>query len=297
LTDIFETGSAWGIDIGGSTIILGTLTGNEFRRAAILETDRGTHPEVVVKAICREILDRDRNPGTAGVGIAGLVNVEEGLLLSSPNLPAWKNYPLRARMSEILNCPVDIDNDCNTFALGAVRTGLISQEGLWLMITIGTGIGGTIVNRGSILYGTGFAGEFGHMSVEASGIRCPCGSRGCWERYASAVALDRYYSDEVSKSLTPREMAEAARNGENGARKAFERLGTWLGIGLVNLHYCFSPDGIYLAGGLMGAADLFLQEAREEFHSRCSFSWNVDVLPSSSEAGALGAAFLGRETV
>ncbi len=78
------------------------------------------------------------------------------------------------------------------------------------------------------------------------------------------------------------------------ALKAFEEFGIWLGIGLVNLYHCFSPDGVYLAGGLMGASEFFLKHAESVFQKRCMCSWNVNVLPSSSYAGAEGAAIMGR---
>ncbi len=291
-----RSGKRWGIDIGGTTTILGFLKSNGFEKVKIIDTNPSEGPGSLLENIKNTINDTDEIPVSVGVGIAGLVNRNEGLLVSSPNLSGWKNYPLRENLSKILKCRVVIDNDCNVFALQAIESSTIPSKGLWLMITAGTGIGGTIVQNGTILYGTGYAGEFGHMTVEASGIKCPCGSTGCWERYAASSALINYYrkySDE-STDRSPVEIAHLASLKRHAAQKAFEEFGKWLGIGLVNLYHCFSPHGVFLAGGLMGASEFFLHHAESEFHRRCGCEWNVNILPSSSFAGAEGAAIMGK---
>lgn len=286
----------WGIDIGGTTTIIGYLEQDGFTAAATLQTDPSSGPDSLLDRITGVINRADGPPCSAGIGIAGFVDRSEGVLVSSPNLSGWKDYPIRCNLSTLLNCPVVIDNDCNAFALQAMEYSIIPDSGLWLMITLGTGIGGTIVHNGTILYGAGYAGEFGHMTVEASGRECPCGSAGCWERYAASEALSGYYGEYSGNSLlnSPKEIAQRASKMEYTALRAFNVFGTWLGIGLVNLYHCFSPDGVYLAGGLMGASDFFLKQAESEFHRRCSCKWNVNVLPSSSDAGAEGAAIMGR---
>ena len=289
----------WGIDIGGTTTILGYLKSDGFADVATLKTDPDAGPDSLLEKICKIIKGADHPPWSAGVGIAGLVDKGEGMLVSSPNLPGWKDYPLRSNLSAMLNCPVIIDNDCNVFALQAIESSSMPDTGLWLMITLGTGIGGTIIHDGTILYGSGYAGEFGHMTVEASGKKCLCGSTGCWERYAASEALSNYYKEFSDSTIYhfPKEIARNASMKQYAALRAFEKFGTWLGIGLVNLYHCFSPDGVYLAGGLMGASEFFLGHAETEFHRRCTRTWSVNVLPSSSDAGAEGAAILGRNWI
>ena len=286
----------WGIDIGGTTTILGYLKPGGFEKVATLKTDPLSGPDSLLGKISNTIDRADGAPSSAGVGIAGLVNRYGGLLVSSPNLPGWRDYPIREKLSAILNCPVVIDNDCNVFAIQAIESSSIPDSGLWLMVTIGTGIGGTIINNGNILYGTGYAGEFGHMTVEANGKVCLCGSKGCWERYAASEALSDYYREYSSNSIynSPKEIARLASMKHDAALSAFEEFGTWLGIGLANLYHCFSPDGVFMAGGLVEASEFFLPHAESEFNDRCRYAWNVNVLPSCSDAGAEGAAIMGR---
>ncbi len=286
----------WGIDIGGTTTILGYLKKGGFEKKTILDTDPPSGPDSLFRRISNVILEADATPCSAGVGIAGLVDRSSGLLVSSPNLPGWQDYPFRSKLSDKLNCPVAIDNDCNVFALQAIEFSIIPDAGLWLMITFGTGIGGTIIHDGAIIYGSGYAGEFGHMTVEAYGKNCLCGSKGCWERYTASGALSDYFRAHSGNAVyhTPKEIARLASIEDGAALKAFEEFGTWLGIGLANLYHCFSPDGVYLAGGLMGASEFFLEHAESEFHARCTCAWNANVLPSCSDAGAEGAAIMGR---
>jgi len=286
----------WGIDIGGTTTILGYLKPGGFERTAILKTNPSSGPESLIRKISKAIDEVDKTPCSAGAGIAGLVNRSEGLLVSSPNLPGWKNYSIRDELSDILSCPVVIDNDCNVFAIQAIESSSIPDSGLWLMITLGTGIGGAIIHNGNILYGTGYAGEFGHMTVEANGKNCLCGSKGCWERYAASEALSDYFRKYSNNSIciSPKEIARLASTKHDAALSAFEEFGTWLGMGLANLYHCFSPDGVFIAGGLMGASKFFMEPTESEFHKRCTRTWNVNVLPSSSDAGAEGAAIMGR---
>ncbi len=289
-------GKHWGVDIGGTTTILGYLANDGFKTVSTLQTIPSEGPEKLLTQIRRTISNIDDSPGTIGVGIAGLVDRENGILIHSPNLINWGRFPLQERLTDIFRCPAVIDNDCNTFAIQAIDSGEIPSDGLSLLITLGTGIGGTIIHNGTILYGTGYAGEFGHMTVNVSGEACPCGSRGCWERYAAAEALVRYFKRTGSdlKDADPRKIAQLAEAGNENALKAFEEFGEWVGVGLANLSHCLSPSEIFLAGGLVKTFSLFIEHARHEFHRRCLYKWNVSALSSCSDAGAEGAAIMGR---
>lgn len=288
--------SFWGVDIGGSTVVIGRLDGDgRFVRTAVLDNTGGGDPGRMLAEVSSAILAEDRSPLGIGVGVAGLVDREAGVLHFSPNLPSWSGLDVAGVLSGISGSRVIVDNDCNVFAWGALATGRIPLRGIGLMITIGTGIGGTIIFDGRIAYGTGFAGEFGHMPVEAEGEPCTCGSRGCWEMYAAKSALVRYHLREGGRCRDPEGITTLARSGEGAALSACSELGRWLGTGLAGLANCFSPKGFFLAGGLAGSWDLFEAAARREYSSRCRHPWCVSILDSPSDAGAAGAAMMARD--
>jgi len=292
-----RNGYHWGIDVGGTTMVTGFLGDGDFHLVATLETGSPDEPpDEKLKRLADVILEKDPHPVSSGIGIAGLVDGKNGILITSPNLPGWDGYPVKLRLADILGCPVVMDNDANAFAFGAIRKGSIPPKGLWLTVTLGTGIGGTIVLDGEIVYGRGHAGEFGHATVKVDGKNCSCGSWGCWEKYASAGALSGYYLERTGISEGPMELSKLAAGGETAAIEAFEEFGGWLGVGLANLAQCFDPHGVFLAGGLSRAATYFIDAARTEFLKRCSHPWNVEILPSGSCAGAEGAALMAAES-
>jgi glucokinase len=294
----------WGLDIGGSTALLGHLSDsspNGFQLVSELSTSPEGDPEDLLRKACEAIeSEGPAGPAALGIGLAGLVDYERGLLLRAPNLPAWEGFPVRDAAHEMLRRPVVVDNDSNVFAVGAVGKGEIPSEGLWMVITLGTGIGGTIILDGRIVRGRGQAGEVGHMTLNPDGLECPCGSNGCWERYAGKSALQRYYEERggTSRETDPRTIAGLAREGDEAALGAFEELGRWLGIGFANVSNCLFPEGIALGGGLTGAFDLVEEPARREFFARAMIpSWNIRLLEMAMITGALGAALLGRHLV
>lgn len=287
---VSSSGLCWGLDIGGSFVKIGYLSDSEFVLEHCVPTGIGSNPESVLRESAEAILAIDPSPAAVGVGAAGLIDHERGLILFSPNLPRWAGTAVTGIINGYVNAPVILDNDCNAFASGAINSGEIPDMGLWLFITLGTGIGGTIINNGSIIYGTGSSGEFGHATVKEGGLPCSCGSSGCWELYAGRKALEWYYSRLTGTSLSPKEISHQASCGNPAAREAFKEFGRWFGIGLANLANCFAPRGFFIAGGLSASLKHFSISARREYISRCRHPWSLSMLENSPEAGARGAA-------
>ena len=126
-----------------------------------------------------------------GVGVPGVVEIRSGSLQYSCNLP-FRRVPLRRLFHKYMNKPLYLENDGNCAAVGEYYAGAGRSSKRFVTITLGTGIGGGIIHNGKIYHGSnGMAGEVGHMSIEYNGQPCPCGRKGCWERYASATALKR----------------------------------------------------------------------------------------------------------
>lgn len=290
------TGSYWGIDVGGTCAKIGCITDGVFRIVDIFSTGENCQPTGLLERISELILSEDARPAAVGLGTAGLIDRPAGgVIRFSPNLPLWNGINAGEILRTYLKVPVTVNNDCNVFAIGAINSGQIPSEGLWLFITLGTGIGGAIINQGSIVYGTGYSGEFGHSTVREGGIPCPCGSDGCWERYAGKKAMEWYYTRLTGKKASSREMSLLASQREIPAMEAFREYGRWIGIGLANLANCFSPTGFFVGGGLSVTMNHFEASAMQEYKKRCKHQWNVSLLEDSPSAGAFGAASMARK--
>lgn len=167
--------------------------GNILEQLRTETPDKSKSPKVVEDTIVELVLDlSDRHDVHAvGIGAAGWVDADRSKVLFAPHL-AWRDEPLRDAIASRLVVPVMVDNDANTAAWAEWRFGAGRGEDHLVMITLGTGIGGAILEDGQVKRGKyGVAGEFGHMQVVPSGHRCPCGNRGCWEQYSSGNALVR----------------------------------------------------------------------------------------------------------
>jgi glucokinase len=250
--------------------------------------------------------------GSIGVGAPGLITID-GVLRSSPNVPDVVDLDIASRLGERIGRPVTVGNDATCATLAEWRRGAAQGYDDVLMITLGTGIGGGIVSGGRLVLGTnGFAGEFGHMVVDPNGPPCPCGRRGCWERYASGSGLAQLARTaavggrlrrivEVAGgdvSLVRGEHVQtAADEGDEGARAVVDEFARWVALGLVNLTNAFDPAVFVLGGGLAEGSHLYLEPIRRWFgellyapehraHPALSFA------TLGEHAGAVGAALL-----
>jgi glucokinase len=181
------------------------------------------------------------------------------------------------------------------------------------MVTLGTGIGGGIVVDGRLVEGAnGFAGEIGHMVVDPHGPRCPCGRRGCWERFASGSGLARLGREAAlagearrivelaggdPEAVRGEHVTRAAAEGDPQALAVMASFGWWLALGLANLANTFDPECFVLGGGLVEAGEILLQPVRNAFMNLVeapSLRPPIDILPAAlgERAGAVGAALL-----
>lgn len=185
-----------------------------------------------------------------GVGVPGMVD-EKGVVLFAPNL-GWEMVDLRSMLESIFSVPVTIDNEANAGAQGELNFGAAQGVRHLLYISAGSGIGSGIIIGGELYKGArGYAGETGHMTIEAEGKPCSCGSRGCWELYASEKTYDN-----LGLSLPARTTAELVRHAQNGQEDTlqhFSTMGEYLGIGVTNLINSFNPELIVIGGALSEA--------------------------------------------
>ncbi len=315
------TRPAVGIDVGG-TKILAVLTDAD--GAVCAEVRRRTPARVdapgvaVADAIAEALRDLDAEAGQdlsalpLGVGVPGMLSLD-GTMAFSPNLPSTSGADLDAVLAARLGgrrCVLSNDADAATVAehrLGAAR-GVDD----FVLVTLGTGIGGGIVANGELLRGSsGFAGEIGHVVVDPSGPRCPCGKRGCWERYASGAGVARLSLEAAVAGRLPGLVAElgdpeavrgedvthAAAAGDRAALAVLEEVGWLLALGLANLAAILDPALFVLAGGLSEASALLLPPTRRHLVGLLEAGERrpaIEVVAAElgDRAGAVGAALL-----
>ncbi|HUX48210.1 MAG TPA: ROK family protein, partial [Dehalococcoidia bacterium] len=307
-----------GVDLGGTKIL--TAVANS--QGKMLSRDHSITPaQKGHKAVIQSILESvHRALGRAdvaisdlivvGVGAPGLLNPETGILFTSPNLPGWRDVPLRDIIQEKLGKKTFLINDANAAALGEFYFGAARGARNFIYITISTGIGGGIVIDGKIYSGAiGAAGEVGHMTVDDDGPICNCGNRGCWETLASGTALAREarhrieegvrtsileYADGDVEKVNPQVINSAARQGDSLAKELIGRTGYYVGVGLANLVNIFNPELIVIGGGLSNIGDMLFEPAFKVAGERAYKEAFQAVRFASAElgrnSGVLGAA-------
>jgi glucokinase len=296
---------AIGIDLGGTNIRVGLVSATGEVEKKIKEPTSDSLLETIIKAV--DSLFSDKVVGI-GIGVAGVIDRDNRKVLNSPNLHAVEEIDIANEMKRRFSTPVFIENDANTAAVGEMWIGAGKGLSGFVLFTLGTGIGGGIVHDKNLL---DISAEIGHMTISADGEKCHCGNYGCLESYASARAirsktvsvletgreslLTGYCGGNFYK-LTVEDIFRAALDGDNLAREVLKNAGRYLGIGIANMINLMSPEAIILAGGLIGAWDLYIQEAIKEASKRAfkELFENVKIVPSmlKDDAGTVGAAGL-----
>jgi glucokinase len=250
--------------------------------------------------------------GSLGVGVPGLVT-RQGVLRAAPNLDGVADFDVGRLVSERLGHPISVDNDATCATVAEWQLGAAAGTDNMMLVTLGTGIGGGLVSNGAVQRGmNGFAGEFGHMVVHPNGPRCPCGRRGCWERYASGSGLAMLAREAATgrrlRSVVERaggdpqnvrgeHVQDAAREGDEEALAVIDDFGRWVALGLSNLTNAFDPEMFVLGGGLAAGAELYLDPITR-WYGELLYQPHLRPLPRiefahwGPLAGAVGAALM-----
>jgi glucokinase len=263
-----------GVDLGGTNLrIAAVSTDGQLLEKVTVATriDRGA--DHVIDDMCnaiRALSDRYRGGGAflgAGIGVAGIIDLDAGIVRKSANLPGWENYHVREQIERRLGTRICLENDAKVAALGEQWLGAGRNEDNMAMLTLGTGIGGAIVLEGKIFHGmNGMAGEFGHVTIEPEGVPCGCGNRGCAERYASASGIVRMANSEAEFSA--RLVYDLAKQGDEAAQRIFQRFGCALGILLADIVNVLNLPVYVVGGNVVAAWDAFAPRMFEELAQR-----------------------------
>ncbi|MCS6817371.1 MAG: ROK family protein [Blastocatellia bacterium] len=311
-----------GIDVSATTV-KAALVNADGEIYEITQEAIGDDPDAVLDGICRSIErlreranERHWSIRCVGVGLPGLVNAQTQRVEAAPNLPALVKLNVAEAVAEKVRCPVLIENDANMAAYGEFVCGAARGRAHVIYIAIGTGIGAGLIYEGRLYRGAlGFAGEFGHTTVDPDGLPCRCGNRGCLETIASGPnivrrARERLFRDRSSSlsrlavpgkgELTPERIAAEALNGDDFSLMILEQTGKWIGIAVANVLNLLNLDMVVLGGGVMVAGELLLNPIIAEVKRRAFTAMvaHCDIVASllGGQAGVIGSAMLARDT-
>jgi glucokinase len=308
-----------GVDMGGTNVRMGIITPEgKVSKKVQYQTDTTQGGLAIMEILVSRLQDfiREEFGGmhqsiSIGIGVAGPINMKKGILIAPPNLPDLDGFPIRAFLQKRTSSSIFIENDANAFTLGEGWMGAAKGCKHYCGITLGTGVGGGIVVEGKILRGMeGMGGEVGHMVIESEGPKCGCGGRGCLEAYASGMAIRRMALEVIEKGkgkgilkfsggdperMTSESVFKAAKSGDMTARKIFDEMGKYLGLGLVTLINLFNPEKIVIGGKVSKAWNYFIGNVMETVRERSMKGpqETVEIVKAKcgDNAGILGAAY------
>ena len=288
-----------GIDLGGTAIKLGQFTSDgTCLRSRTIDTPQPAQPEPVIAAIAQAVhrLDPDRWAFAIGMGTPGPADATGRIARVAINLPDWVDVPVADMMEAQTGRPTTLANDANCAGLGEAWLGAGRAYQNFILLTLGTGVGGAVILNGELFVGhQGAAGELGVITLNPEGPDCNSGNRGSLEQYVSATAVQR------RTGLAPHVLAAQAKAGDAAAIAFWQSYGHDLGAGLASLIYVLTPEAIVLGGGIAASADLFLPAARAEIEQRVHPTSRVGLVLRTAElgnrAGMVGAARLAWQRI
>jgi len=302
----------FGVDIGGTTVKLGlfNIDGEVLDKWEITtrKEDGGAYilkdiAESVEAKMTEKNIDKSDVTGV-GMGVPGPVK-EDGTVMQRVHLGSGM-FNAAEELSGLLGLPVKAGNDANMAALGEYWQGGGKEYKSIIMVTLGTGVGGGIIINGKMMAGVnGAGGEIGHMTVDLDEQdKCNCGKKGCLEQYASATGIVRLAnralqsSDKPSKlrdvkTISAKEIFDAAKEGDELAQSLAEEHGKYLGLALANVACVVDPDAFVIGGGVSKAGDILIDITKkyfEEFAFHACRNASFKLATLGNDAGIFGAA-------
>jgi glucokinase len=302
--------TAIGVDLGGSHVTAAVVTEDGAIHRQHEEDLEDLKFEAVISALDATIGLALRDAGEVvgiGIGSPGNIDATSGAVLYSPNF-GWENAPLGEALRKKFGIPVFVANDARCATLGEYTFGTGKQTKDFVLLTLGTGIGGGIVARGELVLGHRWgAGEIGHHQIRPSdGFVCSCTKIGCFEAQASGTGLIRHafavassfprspLLDVARDKLSSKKIRRAAQAGDGHALAAWRNFVADLAIGLANIIAFVNPEKIALGGGVSTAADFMLDAVRPQVDALTTMvpkgTTQILVASLGNDAGQVGAA-------
>jgi glucokinase len=301
------------VDIGGTHIRAAAyesdnITPLTHKRTRSYAKEPGTFDRLV--QVIESAWPKDSTVKAIGMASPGPLDPQTGVILATPNIPEWIDFPVTKKLSNHFGVPAYLDNDANLAALGEWKFGAGQGHHNLLYLTISTGIGGGVIINDRLLHGYhGLAAELGHVVVLAGGPTCSCGFPGHLEALAAGPAIVRYVREQLEAGtsselssvevLNAYEVAEAAKRGDALAKSAYERAGEYLGIGVASFLHSFDPSIVIFGGGVSRSGPLLFEpfEASlraQVFNPRYLENLIITTAALGDDAGLLGALALAQ---
>jgi glucokinase len=302
--------TAIGVDLGGSHVTAAVVTQDGLIHRQHEEDLEDLRFEAVVAALDATIgmaLKEAGNVVGIGIGSPGNIDASSGAVIYSPNF-GWENAPLGETLRKKFGIPVFVGNDARCATLGEYTFGTGKQTKDFVLLTLGTGIGGGIVARGELVLGNRWgAGEIGHHQIRPTdGFVCACTKIGCFEAQASGTGLIRHafavapsfprspLLDVARDKLSSKKIRRAAQAGDDHALAAWKNFIGDLAIGLANIIAFVNPEKIALGGGVSTAGDFMLEALRPQVDDLTTMvpkgTTQIVVASLGNDAGQVGAA-------
>ena len=304
-----------GIDVGGTNLKAGLVSeSGELLATTKMKIASISNQEMLVRTMVdmtRELAEKVSIPlseiASVGVGVPGAVEIRSGMLLYTCNLPL-RNVPLRRLFHKHLRMPLYIENDANCAALGEYYVGAGRDSKRFVMVTLGTGVGGGVIVNGKIVSGAfGAGGEIGHLPVCPEETEtCGCGKKGCLEQYASATGIVRLAGKKLQETdvpsclrqvetLTARDVLDAAKAGDALAKELLEEVCEILGRALAGVACVADPEAFIIGGGVSKAGPI-LTETISKYYKKYAFHASREAVfrlaSLGNDAGMYGAVQL-----
>ncbi|MDD5347241.1 MAG: ROK family protein [Candidatus Omnitrophica bacterium] len=297
-----------GIDLGGTNLKIALFDSTcRIIGRQVLPTEIFAQPKSLITAIVSSVnaIMAGRRLNTSailgiGIGLPGPVDVTQGVVHFFPNIPGWKEVPLRSILEEKLGLPVFVDNDANLMCLAEYKAGAARGSTNAVCLTLGTGVGGGLIIDGRLFRGSSFAaGEIGHVPINEHGPACNCGGVACLESYIGNRRIAHRVRMIFKKDIPLEDLSRMARRGNAKAAAIWKDVGRKLGVALVGVVNLLNPDRIVIGGGVANAGSVLFDAVSETILMQAMVvqakKVRVTKAQLGSDAGMIGAAFLVKE--
>ncbi|MCJ7434616.1 MAG: ROK family protein [Anaerolineales bacterium] len=304
-------GTIIAIDIGGTQLRAAAYTQDQTQPLSIKRTEtKSNEPNAFGRLIqlIEDVLPKDQKVEAIGLSSPGPIDPYTGIIMLTPNIKEWRDFPITSKLTEYFGIPSYLDNDANLACLAEWKFGAGRGRHNVLYLTISTGVGGGVIIDDRLLQGHhGLAAELGHTTVQADGPLCGCGQRGHLESFSSGTGIEHFVADQLragresvlhpDKNNSAYDISKAAKQGDALSIEAYQQAGKYLGIGVANFLHAFDPSILIFGGGVSQSGALLFEPfeislKEHVIHPRYLEGLVIARAELGDDAGLLGARAL-----